>query len=219
MQQSPFPIAHSNQGFQGRWTDWNGECDCCRFVIIRVVNTLMCFLYISSTGMDASAQTGSHELTIPNDVSAVYFMFAFFFYCVCKKDVPLLVSLFSCYLYLFLMLSHFSLSHSAHWLHYWTSGRKDQWDSSDVRGSDQDCQPCGGLDWQTGHHHWLPCQYQPGWVSDQCSVRGSVLVQHIHYRAASWQNTAVCDGLLCIWSGKTLWSAVCQLRCDARKHL
>ena len=29
--------------------------------------------------MDASAQTGSHELTIPNDVSAVYFMFAFFF--------------------------------------------------------------------------------------------------------------------------------------------
>uniref|UniRef100_A0A3Q3LXP4 Poly(rC) binding protein 2 n=1 Tax=Labrus bergylta TaxID=56723 RepID=A0A3Q3LXP4_9LABR len=36
MQQSPFPIAHSNQGFQG--------------------------------GMDASAQTGSHELTIPNDL-------------------------------------------------------------------------------------------------------------------------------------------------------
>uniref|UniRef100_A0A3P9J7Q6 Poly(rC) binding protein 2 n=1 Tax=Oryzias latipes TaxID=8090 RepID=A0A3P9J7Q6_ORYLA len=36
MQQSPFPIAHSNQGFQA--------------------------------GMDASAQTGSHELTIPNDL-------------------------------------------------------------------------------------------------------------------------------------------------------
>lgn len=37
----------------------------------------MGFLYISSAGMDASAQTGSHELTIPNDVSAVYLMFAF----------------------------------------------------------------------------------------------------------------------------------------------
>ncbi|KAL7398237.1 hypothetical protein ABVT39_006549 [Epinephelus coioides] len=36
MQQSPFPIAHSNQGFQA--------------------------------GMDASAQTASHELTIPNDL-------------------------------------------------------------------------------------------------------------------------------------------------------
>uniref|UniRef100_A0A8C4I4U1 Poly(rC) binding protein 2 n=1 Tax=Dicentrarchus labrax TaxID=13489 RepID=A0A8C4I4U1_DICLA len=42
MQQSPFPIAH--------------------------INTLMGFLYISSAGMDASAQTGSHELTIPNDL-------------------------------------------------------------------------------------------------------------------------------------------------------
>uniref|UniRef100_A0A3Q2D4N9 Poly(rC) binding protein 2 n=1 Tax=Cyprinodon variegatus TaxID=28743 RepID=A0A3Q2D4N9_CYPVA len=36
MQQTPFPIAHGNQGFQA--------------------------------GMDASAQTGSHELTIPNDL-------------------------------------------------------------------------------------------------------------------------------------------------------
>uniref|UniRef100_A0A3Q0QPG8 Poly(rC) binding protein 2 n=1 Tax=Amphilophus citrinellus TaxID=61819 RepID=A0A3Q0QPG8_AMPCI len=36
MQQSPFPLAHGNQGFQA--------------------------------GMDASAQTGSHELTIPNDL-------------------------------------------------------------------------------------------------------------------------------------------------------
>uniref|UniRef100_A0A668UEQ9 K Homology domain-containing protein n=1 Tax=Oreochromis aureus TaxID=47969 RepID=A0A668UEQ9_OREAU len=47
MQQSPFPIAHSNQGFQGRWTSCEGEFD---------------------SGMDASAQTGSHELTIPNDL-------------------------------------------------------------------------------------------------------------------------------------------------------
>uniref|UniRef100_A0A3B3ZL67 K Homology domain-containing protein n=1 Tax=Periophthalmus magnuspinnatus TaxID=409849 RepID=A0A3B3ZL67_9GOBI len=42
MQQSPFPIAHGNQCFQ----------DLC----------------VVSAGMDASAQTGSHELTIPNDL-------------------------------------------------------------------------------------------------------------------------------------------------------
>uniref|UniRef100_A0A673AI30 Poly(rC) binding protein 2 n=1 Tax=Sphaeramia orbicularis TaxID=375764 RepID=A0A673AI30_9TELE len=42
MQQSPFPIAH--------------------------INTLMGFLCVYSAGMDASAQTGSHELTIPNDL-------------------------------------------------------------------------------------------------------------------------------------------------------
>lgn len=29
-------------------------------------------LAVSSAGMDASAQTGSHELTIPNDVSPIY---------------------------------------------------------------------------------------------------------------------------------------------------
>ncbi len=40
MQQSPFPIAHSNQGFQGRWTDWKRERNCCRFVIIHLVNKL-----------------------------------------------------------------------------------------------------------------------------------------------------------------------------------
>lgn len=62
-------------------------------------------------------------------------------------------------------------SSPAHWLHHWPSGRKDQWDPSDVRGSDQDCQPCGGLNWQTGHHYWLPRQYQPGRVPDQCPVR------------------------------------------------
>uniref|UniRef100_A0A8C2XNW4 Poly(rC) binding protein 2 n=1 Tax=Cyclopterus lumpus TaxID=8103 RepID=A0A8C2XNW4_CYCLU len=50
MQQSPFPIAHSNQGFQGSQHSHG------------------VFLCISSAGMDASAQTGSHELTIPNDL-------------------------------------------------------------------------------------------------------------------------------------------------------
>lgn len=83
MQQSPFPIAHSNQGFQGRWTDWKEECDCCRFVIIHLVNTLMGFflLHFTSAGMDASAQTGSHELTIPNDVSPICFYLRLFSCC------------------------------------------------------------------------------------------------------------------------------------------
>uniref|UniRef100_A0A7N6BBQ7 K Homology domain-containing protein n=1 Tax=Anabas testudineus TaxID=64144 RepID=A0A7N6BBQ7_ANATE len=49
MQQSPFPIAHSNQGFQGS-------------------QYYVGFLFIFLAGMDASAQTGSHELTIPNDL-------------------------------------------------------------------------------------------------------------------------------------------------------
>uniref|UniRef100_A0A3Q1IZZ6 K Homology domain-containing protein n=1 Tax=Anabas testudineus TaxID=64144 RepID=A0A3Q1IZZ6_ANATE len=44
MQQSPFPIAHNN--------------------VIYYVG----FLFIFLAGMDASAQTGSHELTIPNDL-------------------------------------------------------------------------------------------------------------------------------------------------------
>uniref|UniRef100_A0A8C7F5S8 Poly(rC) binding protein 2 n=1 Tax=Oncorhynchus kisutch TaxID=8019 RepID=A0A8C7F5S8_ONCKI len=43
MQQSPFPIAPNNQGFQGS-------------------------VFLSLAGMDSSAQTSSHELTIPNDL-------------------------------------------------------------------------------------------------------------------------------------------------------
>uniref|UniRef100_A0A8C8EM97 K Homology domain-containing protein n=1 Tax=Oncorhynchus tshawytscha TaxID=74940 RepID=A0A8C8EM97_ONCTS len=43
MQQSPFPIAPNNQGFQGS-------------------------AFLSLAGMDSSAQTSSHELTIPNDL-------------------------------------------------------------------------------------------------------------------------------------------------------
>lgn len=81
MQQSPFPIAHSNQGFQGRWMDWKRGCDCRRFVIIHLDNTFIGFLFISSAGMDASAQTGSHELTIPNDVSHIYLIFAYYHDC------------------------------------------------------------------------------------------------------------------------------------------
>ncbi|XP_053280955.1 poly(rC)-binding protein 2 isoform X1 [Pleuronectes platessa] len=68
MQQSPFPIAHGNQSFQGRWTDGKREFDCCKSVKICLFNTLVGFLCVSSGGMDASAQTGSHELTIPNDL-------------------------------------------------------------------------------------------------------------------------------------------------------
>lgn len=96
MQQSPFPIAHSNQGFQGRLTDWKRECDCCRSVIIHPINTLMGFLCISTAGMDASAQTGSHELTIPNDVSRIYPLLLIYSfcqylpsaYCCLSRDVP-----------------------------------------------------------------------------------------------------------------------------------
>uniref|UniRef100_A0A8B9L6Y0 Poly(rC) binding protein 2 n=1 Tax=Astyanax mexicanus TaxID=7994 RepID=A0A8B9L6Y0_ASTMX len=49
MQQSPFPLAPSSQGF-------TGKCSHSR---------VLCF---ACSGMDASAQTGSHELTIPNDL-------------------------------------------------------------------------------------------------------------------------------------------------------
>uniref|UniRef100_A0A672IBZ3 Poly(rC)-binding protein 2-like n=1 Tax=Salarias fasciatus TaxID=181472 RepID=A0A672IBZ3_SALFA len=48
MQQSPFSVAHGNEAFQGRWTD---------FAQLKLF-----------AGMDACAQTGSHELTIPNDL-------------------------------------------------------------------------------------------------------------------------------------------------------
>uniref|UniRef100_A0A674MLV3 Poly(rC) binding protein 2 n=1 Tax=Takifugu rubripes TaxID=31033 RepID=A0A674MLV3_TAKRU len=61
MQQSPFPIAHSNQGFQGRWADNSYDIDL-RSSRLTVVSL------VPSAGMDASAQTGSHELTIPNDL-------------------------------------------------------------------------------------------------------------------------------------------------------
>ncbi|KAM9750809.1 poly(rC)-binding protein 2 isoform 3-T3 [Menidia menidia] len=63
MQQSPFPIAHSNQGFQGRPPPkvQNVGVKCS-------AGPLMLFLFTPSAGMDASAQTGSHELTIPNDL-------------------------------------------------------------------------------------------------------------------------------------------------------
>uniref|UniRef100_A0A671P6M0 Poly(rC)-binding protein 2 n=1 Tax=Sinocyclocheilus anshuiensis TaxID=1608454 RepID=A0A671P6M0_9TELE len=47
MQQSPFPLAPSSQGFTGK---------------SRLPDT------VALPGMDATAQTGSHELTIPNDL-------------------------------------------------------------------------------------------------------------------------------------------------------
>uniref|UniRef100_A0A673NR05 Poly(rC)-binding protein 2 n=1 Tax=Sinocyclocheilus rhinocerous TaxID=307959 RepID=A0A673NR05_9TELE len=47
MQQSPFPLAPSSQGFTGK---------------SRLSDT------VALPGMDATAQTGSHELTIPNDL-------------------------------------------------------------------------------------------------------------------------------------------------------
>uniref|UniRef100_A0A8C1I3B7 Poly(rC) binding protein 2 n=2 Tax=Cyprinus carpio TaxID=7962 RepID=A0A8C1I3B7_CYPCA len=47
MQQSPFPLAPSSQGFTGK---------------------SLLSDFIVRSGMDATAQTGSHELTIPNDL-------------------------------------------------------------------------------------------------------------------------------------------------------
>ncbi|XP_041701825.1 poly(rC)-binding protein 2 isoform X1 [Coregonus clupeaformis] len=70
MQQSPFPIAPNNQGFQGRSTEeeWRQEAFDYLFVRCNIcfVDTDLCFLALA--GMDTSAQTGSHELTIPNDL-------------------------------------------------------------------------------------------------------------------------------------------------------
>ncbi|XP_026128517.1 poly(rC)-binding protein 2 isoform X3 [Carassius auratus] len=61
MQQSPFPLAPSSQGFTGRSLSQTLLlCVCsCHWLIV-----FLC----SAAGMDATAQTGSHELTIPNDL-------------------------------------------------------------------------------------------------------------------------------------------------------
>uniref|UniRef100_A0A8C2F6L1 Poly(rC) binding protein 2 n=1 Tax=Cyprinus carpio TaxID=7962 RepID=A0A8C2F6L1_CYPCA len=53
MQQSPFPLAPSSQGFTGK----------------SLLSDFISILFLcSAAGMDATAQTGSHELTIPNDL-------------------------------------------------------------------------------------------------------------------------------------------------------
>ncbi|XP_038164896.1 poly(rC)-binding protein 2-like isoform X1 [Cyprinodon tularosa] len=62
MQQTPFPIAHGNQGFQGRWIGF------LPFFFFFLPHFLLFRLLSLKAGMDASAQTGSHELTIPNDL-------------------------------------------------------------------------------------------------------------------------------------------------------
>lgn len=103
--------------------------------------------------MDASAQTGSHELTIPNDVS--------------HEDCASSLIVF----FLSFLVRVICFPPPAHRLHHWSPGCKDQRDPPDVGRSDQDCQPRGRLHWQTGHHHWLPRQHQSGWVPDQCPVR------------------------------------------------
>ncbi|KAI5094840.1 poly(rC)-binding protein 2, partial [Silurus meridionalis] len=64
MQQSPFPLAPSSQGFT---EESSVELRCivlyCTFKFI--INAVFLFLL---AGMDATTQTGSHELTIPNDL-------------------------------------------------------------------------------------------------------------------------------------------------------
>uniref|UniRef100_A0A8C1TWP7 Poly(rC)-binding protein 2-like n=1 Tax=Cyprinus carpio TaxID=7962 RepID=A0A8C1TWP7_CYPCA len=52
MQQSPFPLAPSSQGFTGK----------------SLLSDALILFLCSAAGMDATAQTGSHELTIPNDL-------------------------------------------------------------------------------------------------------------------------------------------------------
>lgn len=99
---------------------------------------------------------------------------------------------------------------SAYRLHHWPPGCKDQRDPSDVRGSDQDCQPRGRLYWQTGHHHWFSRQHQPGWVPDQCPVRGVTLeiIQELNsWGDASKSNPAFLPVLKYI---QTLPSAECD---------
>ncbi|XP_059417342.1 poly(rC)-binding protein 2-like isoform X3 [Carassius carassius] len=61
MQQSPFPLAPSSQGFTGKSLSQTRLLCVCSF------HWLIVFL-CSAAGMDATAQTGSHELTIPNDL-------------------------------------------------------------------------------------------------------------------------------------------------------
>ncbi|XP_061909941.1 poly(rC)-binding protein 2 isoform X1 [Entelurus aequoreus] len=63
MQQSPFPIAHSNQGFQGTWASYKRRSLIC----IDIIHSDG-FFCIPAAGMDASAQTGSLELTISNEL-------------------------------------------------------------------------------------------------------------------------------------------------------
>lgn len=66
-------------------------------------------------------------------------------------------------------------SSAVDWLHHRAPGRQDQRDPSDVGGSDQDCQPRGGLHRPPGHHHRLCRQHQLGPVSNQCQVSGSAV--------------------------------------------
>nr|XP_057910889.1 poly(rC)-binding protein 2 isoform X1 [Doryrhamphus excisus] len=61
MQQSPFPIAHGNQGFTGMHHRMQLLLSC-------VVKRWFMCCSLAVLGIDASAQTGSHEMTIPNDL-------------------------------------------------------------------------------------------------------------------------------------------------------
>ncbi|XP_059402998.1 poly(rC)-binding protein 2 isoform X1 [Carassius carassius] len=64
MQQSPFPLAPSSQGFTGKSLSQKLLLCVCSFHWLMQLIVFLC----SAAGMDATAQTGSHELTIPNDL-------------------------------------------------------------------------------------------------------------------------------------------------------
>lgn len=66
--------------------------------------------------------------------------------------------------------SKISACFSANRLHYWAPGNQNKRDSTDVWGTDQNCQCHGGLIRAPNHHHWDPCKHQPGTISHQCQV-------------------------------------------------
>lgn len=72
------------------------------------------------------------------------------------------------------------------WLHHRPSRCQDQWDPSDVRGTDQDRQPSGGVDRPAGHHHRLARQHQPGRVPDQRTVMLGFWLIHVELRWPWW---------------------------------
>lgn len=58
-----------------------------------------------------------------------------------------------------------------YWLHNWKAGQQDQWDSSGVGSSHQNCQRHWWLSCAPSHDHRLTSQYQRRPIPHQCQVR------------------------------------------------
>lgn len=81
-------------------------------------------------------------------------------------------------------------------LHHRPSRCQDQRDSSDVRGTDKDRQPSGGIDRPAGHHHRLARQHQPGRVPDQRTVTlQPCRTLHSHWSQVTLTNFSLSLGL------------------------